>query len=54
MALTATATCDVVAELKQLLANPVCEIASANKPNITYSAHQIQPKGMKVCVIYTV
>ena len=46
MALTATATCDIVAELKQLLGNPVCEIASANKPNITYSALQIQSKGI--------
>jgi len=48
MALTATATCDAAAELKQVLGNPVCEIASANKPNITYSAALIQSKGKYV------
>ena len=55
MALTATATCDVVAKLKQVLGNPVCEIASTNKPNITYSAALIQSKGKYVqciCKLY--
>jgi len=55
MALTATATRDVVAELKKVLGNPVCEITSANKPSITYSAALIQSKGKYVqcmCKLY--
>ena len=44
MALTATATCDVVAELKELLGKPVCEIASANKPNSPTQLFRFSPK----------
>ena len=44
MALTATATAEVLEYLKQLLRDPVCEIASVNKPNITYHVRQITPK----------
>ena len=47
MALTATATPDVLADLKQLLGgNPVCEISSVNKANITYHVNEIKPQGI--------
>ena len=46
MALTATATPDVLIELKQLLGgNPICEISTVNKANITYNVHEIKPQG---------
>ena len=46
MALTATATPDVLIELKQLLGgNPICEISTVNKANITYHVHEIKPQG---------
>ena len=44
MALTATATPDMVADLKQLVRDAVCEVASVNKSNITFSCVEIQPK----------
>lgn len=47
MALTATATPDVLIELKQLLGgNPICEISTVNKANITYHVHEIKPQGI--------
>ena len=46
MALTATATPDVLIELKQLLGgDPICEISTVNKDNITYHVHEIKPQG---------
>ena len=45
MALTATAPPDTLAALQSLLKDPVCTIASVNKPNICYSVHQIQSTG---------
>ena len=42
MALTATATLEVLVCLKQLLKDPLWEIASVNKPNITYHVQQIK------------
>jgi superfamily II DNA helicase RecQ len=44
MALTATATPDVLMELKEL-GNPICEVASVNKRNISYFVHPIQSTG---------
>ena len=44
MALTATATPDVLTDLKQLLGgDPVCEISTVNKPNITHHVNEINP-----------
>ena len=45
MALTATATPEVVDCLQQLQKNSVCEMASVNKPNIIYSVTAIKPEG---------
>ena len=45
MALTATATSSVRLHLKQLLGDPVCEISSVNKTNITYQVFEIKPQG---------
>ena len=46
MALTATATPDVLIELKQLLGgDPICEISTVNKDNITYHVYEIKPQG---------
>ena len=44
MALTATATPDAVADLKQLVCDAVCEVASVNKSNIAFLCVEIQPK----------
>lgn len=46
MALTATATSSVMDHLKQLLGDPVCEISSVNKTNITYQVFEIKPQGI--------
>ncbi len=43
MALTATATPEMVGILREILKDPVCETASINKQNITYEVHQIIP-----------
>ena len=45
MALTATATPEVVGMLKDLLGDPLCEMASINKPNISYEVHKIKQAG---------
>ena len=45
MALTATAPPDTLAALQPILKDPVCTIASVNKPNICYSVHQIHSTG---------
>ena len=44
MALTATATSSAMVHLQQLLSEPVCEISSVNKTNITHQVFEINHK----------
>ena len=41
MALTATATPEVKEKIVEMLRNPICHLASVNKPNIYYSVQQL-------------
>ena len=43
MALTTTATPQTRDMLKLMLREPVCEIGSVNKPNITYTVTLLKP-----------
>ena len=51
MALTATATPVVIIMLKQILCNPIGEIASMNKSNMTYYAYEFEAKGMIILIL---